>query len=130
MVELAEEDLVLAPLFTLAAATGVGLADVSLLGTSLSSVATTVEGVDVTWAFLLSIGALLGAYLTDRGDISSLSEEEKLFSYLGLAIIGATLAAPEAVKSVGDASGLAPTVFALGLLGIEAGAFWAIAYQE
>ena len=130
MVELAEEDLVLAPLFTLAAATGVGLADVSLLGTSLSSVATTVEGVAITWAFVLSVGSLLAAYLTDRGDLSRLSEEERLFSYLGVAIILATLIAPDAVQSVGDASGLAPTVFALGLLGIEAGAFWAIAYQE
>jgi len=60
------EDAIAGTVFALSAAVTAGIATITILGHALSSSVWTVEGTDITIAFLLSLLALGAAYVTNR----------------------------------------------------------------
>lgn len=63
------EDAILGGIFTLGAFSSTNLFNISFVpggGTDLSAAVWTIQGVDITFAFLVSMAALIGAYLTNR----------------------------------------------------------------
>ncbi|QIO25545.1 hypothetical protein [Haloarcula sp. JP-L23] len=60
------EDALAGVLFTASALVTNSIASISVLGYDLSAAVVTVQGTDITFAFLISIGALVAAYATNR----------------------------------------------------------------
>lgn len=60
------EDALFGTAFTAAAAVSAGLATIQIIGYALSDVLTTISGIEITIASLVSIVALSAAYLTNR----------------------------------------------------------------
>lgn len=69
------EDAVLAPVFSIAAAATVGIADVTLFGTGISDTAFSVGAQAIPFATAISLGALLIAWFTNDADLDSLDDE-------------------------------------------------------
>lgn len=116
------QDAALSGLFTVSAATEVGIADVTLLGYQLSDTMTTIAGFDLSLAFLLSLGALLGAWIINKPNWDALSDEKKMLVGATVAIVLAGTFIPEVTANFTES-----VVIALAVLGIEAGGYWAIA---
>jgi hypothetical protein len=68
------EDAILGTVFAASALVTNGVASVGVAGTYLSDTVMTVGGTDISFAFLLSIGALVGAYATNRVNDSGRSK--------------------------------------------------------
>jgi hypothetical protein len=69
------EDAILAPIFTIAAAATVGIADVTLFGTGISDTAFSLGQQAIPFASAISIGALLVAWFTNDADLDSLDDQ-------------------------------------------------------
>lgn len=117
-------DVVLGGLFTVSAATTLGIADVTLFDQSLSEVLATIGGFDITYAVMVSLLVLAGAWLVNKPRLDMLSQEQKLLVGGTVAVVGASVVAPSLLDPVTSSVALA-----LVALGIEAGGFWAIAQE-
>ncbi|GGN92811.1 MULTISPECIES: hypothetical protein [Haloarcula] len=60
------EDALAGVIFTASAFVTNGIASITMLGYDLSAAVVTVQNTDITFAFLLSLGALVAAYATNR----------------------------------------------------------------
>jgi hypothetical protein len=125
MVEWQEEDVLLGPIFTLAAASSIGLADVQLLGIKFSEVATSYGGVDLTYAAIIAVLTLALGWLINTASTDDMSNEEKVFLGGAVGLIGLGIVAPGIVDEYVSSN----VVVSLAALGIETGGFWAVAYQ-
>lgn len=115
-------DAFMAALFTFASASRLDVADVTLLETSLSETAYTLAGIDVTWGAVVALGTLGGAALANKPSWDRFTQEQQ-------ALVGFTIAAVTIgtfVPELNDA--LASSIWiALGVVGVEAGGYWAVA---
>lgn len=69
------EDAILAPLFTLAAAASVGIADVTAFGASIQDTAFSLGGQAITIAAVVAPLVLAIAFITNDPDLSKLDDE-------------------------------------------------------
>ncbi|MFC7138780.1 hypothetical protein ACFQMA_02875 [Halosimplex aquaticum] len=65
------EDAIAGTVFALSAAVTAGIATISIMGHALSASVWTLDGTEITIAFVLSLLSLLGAYGTNRMDSQS-----------------------------------------------------------
>ena len=117
-------DVLAGGLFTVSAATSLGIADVTLLNQSLSETLATIGGMGVTYAVFISVLALAGAWIINKPRMAQFSQEQKLLVGGTIAAIAAGVAMPQLTNSISDS-----IVLALGVLGVEAGGYWSIATE-
>lgn len=125
--EIDTEDAAVAAVFGLAAASQVGIADVSLFGYSMTDVLTQVSGQDVTVAMLISLGALGWVWVTNEPDLDKI---ERQYGSEYLYASYATVALPVAVEVIPSVSDLIQSndIFALASVAIMAIGFTALSY--
>jgi hypothetical protein len=117
------EDAILAPVFTLAAAASVGIADVTLFNTSITDTVFSLGSTGISYAVILGLAALGIAYITNESDLSKLDQE---YYYAAIAT-PALMLGLEFMPALADfASG--SDFIALGFVAVEAAGFIAISY--
>jgi len=117
-------DLMLAGLYTVGAAVGLGLASVELVGFDLAATWSTISGVAIEYHMLASLIGLVGAFALNTPTISRLSDQRRYL--IGIAVL--LLAATPFVDLIG---GLADqsVLLAFGVLGVQTGGYWAVAHD-
>lgn len=115
-------DAAAAALFTFGSASRLEVGDLTLLGTQLSSTATSLAGVDVTWGTVASLAMLTLAWVLNKPSWDRFTQEQKgLVAATLVLAVGGTL-----IPQLTDA--LAGNVYlALAAVGVEAGGYWAVA---
>lgn len=118
-------DLMLAGLYTIGAAVGLGLASVELVGFDLAATWSTISGVSIDYHILASALGLLGAVVLNQPSVNRLSDQKKWLFGIAFAFLIATPLSPDLIGGLADQS----VMLAFGVLGIQTGGYWAIAHD-
>lgn len=114
-----------AALFTLASASKLGVADVSLLDTALTDTAVTLGSTGVSWGALVGAGTLAAAAIVNRPTWDAQTREQQAL----IAVTAALVATAPILPGITDALG-SSIIVALGVVGVEAGGYWAVAQSS
>jgi hypothetical protein len=117
------EDAILAPLFTLAAAASVGIADVTLFSASIQDTAFSLGGTAISIAAVVAPLVLAVAFVTNDPDLSRLDDE---YYYAAIATAGLVVAMPLIPAAQDFATG--NDFVALIVVTVETAGFMAISY--
>jgi hypothetical protein len=117
-----ETDALMAALFTLAAASGLGVANVEIASYQFTDVFLTLTGVEITTGSLIAVLALGVAWYLNNPAPRRWSREKQIL--VGLTIFGVFggILVPDMLDSLSQ-----NVVVALSVIGIESGGYWAIA---
>lgn len=133
------EDAVAGTVFSASALVTNGIASISILGNDLSAAVWTVQGTDITFAFLLSLASLAMAYATNRvndsgrnyqvnTDIMDIAKgEATVETYLALATFLAVLLTGLNILGTADVV-TGSAVIGLSVVALEASGYYVVSY--
>lgn len=119
-------DLLLAALYTVGAAVGLGLASVEILSYDLMATWTTISGYDIPYHMVAAAVGLLGAWVTNRPTFSRLSDQKKTLAFVAFGLLIASAFIPSTLEGLADQS----ILVAFLVLGVQTGGYWAIAHDQ
>jgi len=125
--QMLEYDSALGAAFSLAAAVTLGLiGSLTVLGIDLTAM-TTLSGIDISNASIVSLVALLGVFAVNRPDVERMQKETQILALAALALVGVFAVSPDTLSALtfSESPVLAATAFA-----IESGGFWALATAQ
>jgi hypothetical protein len=118
-------DALLGGLFTLAAASAVGVASIELFDIQFGDVLVALGGIDVTIATALSLAVMLAAWVVNKPTWGSLGSERQMFIGATVAIIALATISSSFTDFVAGSS-----LWGLAVVGIEAGGYYAISQSN
>lgn len=118
-----KEDIGLATIFALSAASTVGIADVTAFGWALTDVVYTTSGVELTLGTILAAAAFAGAYVTNDVALDRLQDEYRYAALGTAAMIVAIPLVPELHNMVTSNDYLA-----VGAVAVQSAGYAAVSY--
>ncbi|WIV66558.1 hypothetical protein [Natrialbaceae archaeon AArc-T1-2] len=117
------EDAILAPAFLIGSLVMSGIATIEVFGFNLADTAYSAAGLDPSWAFIISVLALAGAWVTNEPDLSKMDDE---YTYIvagmsGILVANEFWAYAHDLITTSDAIGLVVVV-------IMAAGFYVVSY--